>query len=339
MIVDGFEGGSGVLSVAMGLGLWHHAIPALQVQFKSGREIPEKLVGLNTLSRFPEKPRSKRVPFVGVDEGDVGCVLPGFSQLCLGYVTRRALLSKIAVKSSGNSGVRIVAGTAGSFGESERSESLLGSSVVAGSSAGGLFWQPFWDNGGNLEADVLGFSGGGGDSGVGHGNGGKGGGESSGSGGSGSGRFDSWGEEALVSTVVEKKESVDEEQASEEAPTMKSSEFRAPVRASLSSTAGDALDGVASRGDPLLGRTKRPGAAEETAPGVTSKTPGKSWSWTAKLSRLRRNFRAFLLLAVAVTENDPARTHSLGNEMLAVCLIFSLTCNLSTCGDRSGWPC
>ena len=275
----------------MGLGLWHHASPALQLQGKNGREIPAKLADLNILSRFWEKPRGKRVHFVDVKakgsriEGGFGCVLPGFSQLCVGNVTRRALLSKNGVKSSGRlsllgrDGGRIGACAPGSFGESgpswrsERGEKILGCYVVAGSSTGGLFWQPFWNIGGNVEGKRLEFSGG--DVGGRHGNGGKGGDGSSGSGGRGSGRFDPSGHATHVGSVVEKKENGDEEQTNVEAPAIGSPEFRAPGLASLSSAAGDAPDGEAPFGDLLLGRRKRPGAAAETVAHVPSRTSDK----------------------------------------------------------------
>lgn len=142
-----------------------------------------------------------------------------------------------------------------SFGKS-RIVASLGDSKP--SSSGGLFWQPFWNRGANSGASSsLGISGGG-DSGAGDGGGGGGGGD--GNGGDGGGGFDGGGfggGEIHVNAVV--KEIGDEEQQA----LAKSPDFRAPGLASLSSAAGDALDGEAPFGDLLLGRNNKRAVEEK----------------------------------------------------------------------------
>lgn len=266
------------LHFAMDLGLWHRATPASQF----GRVVPTKLADLHALTRSPENPRGKRVHFLDAEvssseaksartQKDSRCL--GLRQLCRGKVARS---SKRTAKSSGKSslgsnGRRIVACAAGSSGEAESS------------SPGGLLWQPFWNSVENVETNSLEFSGGDNGGGDGNGNGGKGGDGSSGGDGSGSGRFDP---SRDVSSVGEEKESGDEEQA----PVMRSMDFRAPVLASLSSAAGDSLGGEAPFGELLRGRMWKSGAADETAAKTPSRSSdkGRLVEFMANLTRLHR---------------------------------------------------
>lgn len=246
----------------MGLGLQLH----LQQVLHNGRHAlpPNKLLlgDLHALSRFPDNPtretNKRSVYLLDLGFEDHARRLPGQFSCGFGQIRqlrlRRTLLKKGARNSRKLTSGRVVA----SLGESELEPEVLGCSLVAGMSTGGLFWQPFWTTGladSGASSSGLGFSGSGGDSGGGDGGGGGGDG--------GNGGFDPSGGEIHVNGVVDKKESGDEEQAA------KSPDFRAPGLASLSSAAGDALDGEAPFGDLLLGRKKRAAAKVPFNKGTT----------------------------------------------------------------------
>lgn len=241
----------------MGLGLQLH-LQAVQLH--------SKLADLHAFSRFPDKLKPKatrhdnrsQVQFLNLglpEEVTGGLTREGapvqFSGGRRTFCSRRGVKKRSGLR---NGGMRVVA----ALGELSRS--------------GGLFWQPFWNNGENSGGDGLEFQGGGRDGGHGYsGGGGGGGGRGRGRGGDGSGGFDSAGEGLHESSLVEKGEKRDEEQGNGDGDVM-SPGFRAPVLASLSSAAGDALDGEAPLGDLLLGRKKR---VQESAAKVPSRASGK----------------------------------------------------------------
>lgn len=273
----------------MGLGLLQHSPAVLQLQGKGFVEKPRNS-GLS-IGGFGLNPSSVASKSLRI-EGGFDCGAVGFSQLNLGNVTRRSLLVKKGARSlgkleqssspSGRDGGDMRECAAESCGESKSWRSkwrnrILGNPLLAVSSTSSLFWQPFWENGLNSGTNALEFGGGGdagtgdGFGGKGYGNGGMGGGGSSGD--DGSGKFNSPGHGTHVRSV-HKKEFGDEEHGNKETP-VRSPDFRAPVLASLSSAAGEAVDGEAPLADLLLGRIKRPGVAEETSASVLSKTPDK----------------------------------------------------------------
>ncbi|KAG0580198.1 hypothetical protein KC19_4G155600 [Ceratodon purpureus] len=218
----------------MGFGL-----QLLQVQSRPG-----KVADLHVLSRFPDKRKSVHVVNLGLQEDSGFC--SEFSQLR----RRSDGVRRAVLKRGGKSSGRVVGALGGS------------------KSSGGLFWKPFWSNGGNPGGGLERGGGGGGD-GVSGGRGGGGGGDGGrGSGEGGSGGFDSSGKGVYVSDFVEKEDD-DEPNGG---VVVRSPDLRAGALASLSSAAGDALDGEAPLGDLLLGRKKR---AEESAPKVLSKASGK----------------------------------------------------------------
>lgn len=122
----------------------------------------------------------------------------------------------------------------------------LGESFPSKSSS---FWQPFWNIGANSGTSSSSSNSGGG-GGLGFNGAGSGGGRNGNGDGDGKGGgFESSGEDIyLNAAVVDKKESEDED---------KPPDFRTAGLASLSSAAGEALDGEAPFGDVLLGRNHR----------------------------------------------------------------------------------
>lgn len=142
---------------------------------------------------------------------------------------------------------------------------IVASLGESSSSKSSSFWQPFWNIGANsgTSSSSSSNSGGGGGGGLGFNGAGSGGGRNGNGDGDGKGGgFESSGEDIFLNAaVVDIKESEDED---------KPPDFRTAGLASLSSAAGEALDGEAPFGDVLLGRNHR----------RTVETPASKWNCT-----------------------------------------------------------
>ena len=279
---------------------------------------------LHVLYRFPAKPAraTRHARFLNLGFPDDANCLQFTSQLRLG--ARRRLPLKSARKLSTG---RVV----GALGESD-------------GAVGGLFWQPFWSSGGNLVSKGLEGreSRGGGVDGGGDGIGGGGGGDGDGVGGSGG--FDSSGGGLHVGDAVVERGSEDEEGAKGEVP-VRGGEFRAPVLASLSSAAGDALDGEAPLGDLVFGRKKRAGIAEETAANVPSRASDKGTAGgiLRKIDKAAHTYLNFLSPSNANQQERSGKNSHL-REIECVFMqcdlfVMSLDCKVTTLEVETSRPC